>query len=126
MALTLIRNFGNFSSKLKYIRIRCYSNMSGLLIEDKSYSWLKDLGIEAENNGVFNGKWGGRGEVRKTFFCTRVDTKINLYSTELGTVVKHTITDVHIRRLNYLHFAITAARKQHLADTSRRRIKLTA
>ena len=39
-------------------------NMSGLLIEDQKYSWLKELGLQAENKGVFNGTWGGSGEVK--------------------------------------------------------------
>jgi len=37
--------------------------MSGLLIEDAKYAWLKDLGLSADNKGVFNGSWSGSGEV---------------------------------------------------------------
>ena len=36
---------------------------STCLINDPEYSFLKDLGLEADNLGVFNGKWGGNGEV---------------------------------------------------------------
>ena len=35
--------------------------MSGLLIEDQKYAWLKDLGLSADNKGVFWGEWGGNG-----------------------------------------------------------------
>jgi aldehyde dehydrogenase family 7 protein A1 len=37
--------------------------MSGLLIEESKYSWLKELGLSADNKGVFAGTWGGSGEV---------------------------------------------------------------
>ncbi|CAH1254137.1 alpha-aminoadipic semialdehyde dehydrogenase-like [Branchiostoma lanceolatum] len=36
---------------------------ASMLIEQEKYSWLKQLGLSAENKGVFNGEWGGRGEV---------------------------------------------------------------
>lgn len=37
---------------------------SSYLVNNPEYSFLKDLGLEADNNGVFNGKWGGSGEVK--------------------------------------------------------------
>lgn len=37
--------------------------MSTLLISQPQYSWLKELGLREENEGVYNGSWGGRGEV---------------------------------------------------------------
>lgn len=36
---------------------------SQYLIDDSKYSFLKDLGLERVNNGVYNGKWGGSGPV---------------------------------------------------------------
>jgi len=36
---------------------------SGFLINDPKYAFLKDLGLEEKNCGVFNGSWGGSGEV---------------------------------------------------------------
>nr|KAG5705947.1 hypothetical protein BaRGS_010837 [Batillaria attramentaria] len=36
--------------------------MSGLLIEDPKYSWLKELGLSAQNEGVYTGTWGATGE----------------------------------------------------------------
>ncbi|XP_044518334.1 alpha-aminoadipic semialdehyde dehydrogenase isoform X1 [Gracilinanus agilis] len=42
--------------------------MSTLLINQPQYSWLKDLGLKEENEGVYNGAWGGRGEV-VTSYC---------------------------------------------------------
>uniref|UniRef100_A0A8B9X1Q0 aldehyde dehydrogenase (NAD(+)) n=1 Tax=Bos mutus grunniens TaxID=30521 RepID=A0A8B9X1Q0_BOSMU len=37
--------------------------MSTLLINQPQYAWLKELGLREENDGVYNGSWGGRGEV---------------------------------------------------------------
>lgn len=38
--------------------------MSTLLINQSKYSWLKELGLSEDNDGVYNGAWGGKGEVR--------------------------------------------------------------
>lgn len=40
---------------------------SSYLIEDPKYSFLKELGLEKRNAGVFNGKWKANGEVSKKF-----------------------------------------------------------
>jgi len=40
-----------------------YSTMSGLLIEEPKYSWLQELGLKADNPGVFCGTWSGQGQV---------------------------------------------------------------
>lgn len=37
--------------------------MSTLLINQPQYAWLKELELREENEGVYNGSWGGRGEV---------------------------------------------------------------
>ncbi|EPY75952.1 alpha-aminoadipic semialdehyde dehydrogenase-like isoform 2-like protein [Camelus ferus] len=37
--------------------------MSTLLINQPQYAWLKELGLREENDGVYNGSWGGRGEI---------------------------------------------------------------
>jgi len=44
--------------------------MSGLLIEEEKYSFLKELGLSADNKGVFNGTWGGSGEVITSYSPT--------------------------------------------------------
>uniref|UniRef100_A0A670ZQF9 Aldehyde dehydrogenase domain-containing protein n=1 Tax=Pseudonaja textilis TaxID=8673 RepID=A0A670ZQF9_PSETE len=41
--------------------------MSTLLINQAQYAWLKELGLREENEGVYNGSWGGRGEVVTTY-----------------------------------------------------------
>ena len=41
-----------------------YSTMSRLLIEEPNYSWLQELGLKADNPGVFCGAWGGHGQVK--------------------------------------------------------------
>ena len=49
-----------FASRFPF---RCLSS-GDLLVNDASYSWLKDdLGLNADNHGVFNGSWGGTGNV---------------------------------------------------------------
>ena len=42
----------------------CSAQDSTLLIDEEKYAWLKDLGLKAENDGVYNGTWSARGEVR--------------------------------------------------------------
>ncbi|XP_056393295.1 alpha-aminoadipic semialdehyde dehydrogenase [Hyla sarda] len=42
---------------------RQISAMSTLLISQPQYAWLKELGLKEENAGVYNGAWGGKGEV---------------------------------------------------------------
>ena len=44
------------------------------LIDQPKYSFLKELGLEKSNSGVYNGKWFANGEVRldscqKRFNC---------------------------------------------------------
>ncbi len=39
-------------------------NMSTLLVNRPQYSWLKELGLSEDNAGVYNGSWGGQGQVR--------------------------------------------------------------
>lgn len=41
----------------------CSAQDGTLLIEEEKYAWLKDLGLKAENDGVYNGTWSARGEV---------------------------------------------------------------
>uniref|UniRef100_A0A2K6RBG5 Aldehyde dehydrogenase domain-containing protein n=1 Tax=Rhinopithecus roxellana TaxID=61622 RepID=A0A2K6RBG5_RHIRO len=41
--------------------------MSTLLINQPQYAWLKELGLCEENEGVYNGSWGGQGEVITTY-----------------------------------------------------------
>ena len=43
----------------------CSAQEGNLLIEEEKYAWLKDLGLKAENDGVYNGSWGARGEVHQ-------------------------------------------------------------
>ena len=51
--------------------------MSGFLIDEPKYAFLKELGIEKRNPGVYNGTWGGSGDVSHfvfylfTFFQSR-------------------------------------------------------
>lgn len=60
MAVHLTKSLINKNGKL-ILGIRA---MSSLLIEDPKYSFLKTLGLENKNCGVYNGKWFGNGEVR--------------------------------------------------------------
>ena len=37
--------------------------MSGMLVGEPKYSFLKELGLGEVNDGVYDGKWFGSGEV---------------------------------------------------------------
>jgi aldehyde dehydrogenase family 7 protein A1 len=37
--------------------------MSSYLIDNPKYSWLKELGLESQNKGVYCGEWIANGEV---------------------------------------------------------------
>ncbi|XP_065512765.1 alpha-aminoadipic semialdehyde dehydrogenase isoform X2 [Caloenas nicobarica] len=41
--------------------------MSSLLVSQPRYAWLRELGLQEENPGVYNGRWGGGGQVVTTF-----------------------------------------------------------
>ena len=57
----------------------CSSQDSNLMINEGKYAWLKDLGLKAENDGVFNGTWCGRGEV-KLFMISSIKKLRGSYS----------------------------------------------
>ena len=50
-------------SNLGFLSQCAYSNGGNLLIDEPEFSWLKELGLKAENDGVYNGSWKGNGEV---------------------------------------------------------------
>ena len=39
------------------------SSSSSLLVNDRKYQFLQDLGLKENNCGVFDGEWKGSGEV---------------------------------------------------------------
>lgn len=43
--------------------------MSTLLVSQPRYAWLRELGLQEENPGVYNGRWGGGGQVRAAQRC---------------------------------------------------------
>ncbi|KAK1174486.1 alpha-aminoadipic semialdehyde dehydrogenase-like [Acipenser oxyrinchus oxyrinchus] len=57
-----------FRRKVLFSCYRQTAAMSTLLINQPKYSWLKELGLREENDGVYNGTWGGKGEVI-TSYC---------------------------------------------------------
>ncbi|KAK2823548.1 hypothetical protein Q7C36_020148 [Tachysurus vachellii] len=67
LALASLRHFA-LRKKLCSLSIRQTAAMSTLLINQPKYSWLKELGLSEENPGVYNGTWGGKGEV-VTSYC---------------------------------------------------------
>ena len=52
----------------KALSLRSAAAMSSLLINQPQYAWLKELGLAQDNHGVYNGTWGGQGEV-VTSYC---------------------------------------------------------
>ena len=55
--------FGSVKSSCLSITGQQRMTMASFLIDDPKYSFLKDLGLEKTNNGVYNGKWFANGEV---------------------------------------------------------------
>lgn len=55
-------------SSLKVKTVCHFRTMSSsrYLIDDANFSFLKDLGLEKINKGVYSGEWGGRGETIKS------------------------------------------------------------
>lgn len=49
--------------RTQHFLLRAMSS-SSFLINNPKYTFLKELGLEENNKGVFNGKWFGNGEVR--------------------------------------------------------------
>merc|ERR1711928_257722 len=47
--------------------VRNMSSSQKYRIDQPQYSFLKDLGLEKKNAGVYNGTWFGNGEVLQTF-----------------------------------------------------------
>lgn len=43
---------------------RSAAAMSSLLVGQPQYAWLRELGLQEDNPGVYNGRWGGGGQVR--------------------------------------------------------------
>ena len=63
MALFRAATRGVRSLKLQKLKVFHIRAMSSLLIDEPKYAWLKELGLNADNPGVFAGSWGGSGEV---------------------------------------------------------------
>uniref|UniRef100_A0A2K6V818 Aldehyde dehydrogenase domain-containing protein n=1 Tax=Saimiri boliviensis boliviensis TaxID=39432 RepID=A0A2K6V818_SAIBB len=55
------------TSKLPGLWSRPAAFMSTLLINQPQYAWLKELGLREENEGMYNGSWGGQGAVITTY-----------------------------------------------------------
>ncbi|CAH2086195.1 unnamed protein product [Euphydryas editha] len=49
------------------LRLPMARNVSSYLIDDPKYSFLKDLGLDKKNDGVFNGKWEANGQVIQSY-----------------------------------------------------------
>lgn len=64
-----------FTGKLIFKSVEVFRKMSNTssshLVNDPKYSFLKDLGLKATNNGVFNGQWKASGKVRHFPFIVR-------------------------------------------------------
>lgn len=53
---------------LKHLKYPKYVNFnfrksSTFLINNSKYAFLKELGLDEENAGVYDGQWGGNGDV---------------------------------------------------------------
>ena len=73
-AIIALRRFLPSLTTKKSLLVRMAQNQarasSTLLVDSGGkYSFLKKLGLKADNDGVFSGKWGGRGEVILCLGC---------------------------------------------------------
>ena len=50
------------------------SSTADLLINDAKYSWLKELGLQADNPGVFDGTWHANGPVSAHHIIILIET----------------------------------------------------
>ena len=62
----LVRLQANFHLNYKLF-LRMASTSNNFLINDPKYSFLRQLGLSEVNEGVFDGKWYGDGNVIKSF-----------------------------------------------------------
>uniref|UniRef100_A0A8B9KY77 aldehyde dehydrogenase (NAD(+)) n=1 Tax=Astyanax mexicanus TaxID=7994 RepID=A0A8B9KY77_ASTMX len=67
LLLTALRHSA-LTAKVCSVRFQPSAAMSTLLINQPKYAWLKELGLSEDNDGVYNGTWGGKGEV-VTSYC---------------------------------------------------------
>ena len=91
-------------------------NMSGggdFLINEPKYAFLKDLGLESLNNGVYHGKWAGSGEVshKTNSICLHVSTQSNvdlfaLFRRLISSCAGQALPRNHHRYQNRLTFTI--------------------
>ena len=58
----LLRNNRSLVAALSRRLLLTKRMASSLLIENEKYSFLKDLGLERENSGVFYGQWQTGGD----------------------------------------------------------------
>ena len=49
-----------------------FARKMSYLIDEPKYAFLKDLGLEKTNQGVYHGQWAGSGEVK----CTTIETSL--------------------------------------------------
>lgn len=54
---------GVISKQLQPVATFLHRSSSTYLISQQDYGFLKDLGLEEDNHGVYNGEWSGSGEV---------------------------------------------------------------
>ncbi|CAH1796686.1 unnamed protein product [Owenia fusiformis] len=63
-----VQNFAHLALKSPVNFHKSLTRAMSLLIDNPQYSWLKELGLESDNKGVFNGSWEGAGET-VTSYC---------------------------------------------------------
>ncbi|XP_065217197.1 putative aldehyde dehydrogenase family 7 member A1 homolog [Planococcus citri] len=60
-------NVANVASKCARYQVRLYSMAGKFLVENENYSFLKELGLQKVNPGVYDGQWNANGEVITTY-----------------------------------------------------------
>ena len=62
LTIRLARNFKSFDRFTRFRIVRTMSSQS-FLVDHPRYAFLKDLGLQSHNQGVYNGKWFANGMV---------------------------------------------------------------
>lgn len=77
--------FRHSKASLFTVGLRAMSSNPDILINQPKYSWLKELGLQEDNPGVFDGTWHAGGKVRS---CMCSPCRI-LYFTLLKVVTSY-------------------------------------
>ncbi|XP_068102908.1 alpha-aminoadipic semialdehyde dehydrogenase [Hyperolius riggenbachi] len=99
--------------------------MSNLLVNQPQYSWLKELGLREDNDGVYNGTWGGKGEVT-TSYCP--SNNLPIARVRQGTLEEYNETVLKTKEAWHVWADVPAPKRgeivRQIGDALRKKIKV--